>query len=575
MQKRLMISFIIIMCLTLTLSYMLFLNIYSSHIVKIIKNELYKDADNLFLFLSEHDDVEGYLNSYVNETGNNISVVYDGKQINSSQGVSKEIINNLTNKLKESDKSDLIRISGNERIIAVGESSPDRAISVFISASYDKYAGFGVDEWTYLIVIFTLCLAVSILLWYRFIFHITRSIKNITRAVSDITDGNYEELIHYEYDDEMGELVKAFNLMANKLKSIMEEMYDRNSKLEAVLKGIVNGVIAIDDHGKIILINEAAKKILNLSNTDVIDKYLLEVIRNYKLSRELDSYIHKKTKNNVDFEINLPQNKTLKVYINPIVNSELANKTIGTVIVFNDITELKRLERIRSDFVANVSHELRTPLTSIMGFVETLKEGNIKDEATTERFLDIISLETERLTRLINDILTLSEIENVREDVKKDVIGIKDLIEDITYILDSKAKEKNVNILIKIDPEDLKIIANRDRIHQLFINLIDNGIKYNKENGTVIINVWKEKCNINISVKDTGIGIPREHIPRIFERFYRVDKGRSRKLGGTGLGLAIVKHIIESMNGDIVINSEPGVGTEFLITLNGVCDNLT
>ncbi|MDI6602388.1 MAG: HAMP domain-containing protein, partial [Thermoanaerobacteraceae bacterium] len=320
MQKRLVISFIIIMCLTLTLSYALFLNIYATHIIKIIKKDLYNDASQLFYFSTTQEDINDYIEHYISETGNNISVIKNGKVINSQSNVDEEIIDNLQDSLINRNKAELIKISGNDRLIAIGISLPDKTISVFISASYNKYAGFNIDEWTYLFAIFILCIVISTALWYRFIFYTTRSIKTITQAVNDITNGNYDEIIRYEYDDEIGKLVKAFNYMANKLKSIMKEMYDRNSKLEAVLKSIVNGVIAIDNHGRIILINDSAKKILDIADTDVMDKHLLEVIRNYKLSQSLDDYINNKTDINLDFEINLPQNKALKVYINPIIN---------------------------------------------------------------------------------------------------------------------------------------------------------------------------------------------------------------------------------------------------------------
>ncbi len=231
------------------------------------------------------------------------------------------------------------------------------------------------------------------------------------------------------------------------------------------------------------------------------------------------------------------------------MSSEFHNKRVGSVIVFNDITELKRLEKVRSDFVANVSHELRTPLTSIMGFVETLRDGNVKDEATLKKFLDIISLETERLTRLINDILTLSKIENVKEDINKELIDLKSEIEDVIYILENKAKGKNIKISLSAQPDNLKVSADKDWIHQLLLNLIDNSIKYNKDNGYIWIRAWENIQNVCISVKDTGIGIKEEYIPRIFERFYRVDKGRSGNAGGTGLGLAVVKHIEDYISG--------------------------
>ena len=334
----------------------------------------------------------------------------------------------------------------------------------------------------------------------------------------------------------------SIKTITNEVKEVAKGNYS-NSKLEAVLKSIVNGVIAIDNSGNVILINDSAKRILDISDAEVIGKHLLEVIRNYKLTQALDDYINNRTDVVLDFEITLPPSKNLSVFINPIMSSEFHNKRVGSVIVFNDITELKRLEKVRSDFVANVSHELRTPLTSIMGFVETLRDGNVKDEDTLKKFLDIISLETERLTRLINDILTLSKIENVKEDINKELIDLKSEIEDVIYILENKAKGKNIKVSLSVQPDNLKVSADKDWIRQLLLNLIDNSIKYNKDNGYIWIRAWEDIQDVCISVKDTGIGIKEEYIPRIFERFYWVDKGRSGNAGGTGLGLAVVKHI--------------------------------
>ncbi len=566
MQKRLVISFVIIMCLTLSLSYILFLNIYSTQAIKLMSKNLNDDAAQI-IYLSENtDSLKEYIKKYADGTNNDVLVTKNGKIIAGSW-TDKKLLADLQDKMTDEGRADLVKIEEDDRLISAAASSEDRTVSVFLSASYNKNAAFDADAWAYLILIFIIDLIISTVLWYRFIYYNMRSIKTITNAVNNVANGTYSGTIRYEYDDEIGDLIKTFNYMAAKLKSTMQDMYDRNSKLEAVLKSIVNGVIAIDNSGRVILINDSAKNILDIVDYDVIGKHLLEVVRNYKLAQSLEDYINNRTDMDMDFEINLPQNKTLRVYINPIMSTEHPNSKIGSVIVFNDITELKKLEKIRSDFVANVSHELRTPLTSIKGFVETLQGGNVKDAATLNKFLDIISLETDRLTRLINDILTLSEIENVKDDVKKEYVNLKDEVENVVYILDNKAHEKNIKVSLSIRPDDLQILADRDWIHQLLLNLIDNAIKYNKDSGYIWIKAWKDDNDVFISVEDTGIGIEEEHIPRIFERFYRVDKGRSRNSGGTGLGLAIVKHIVESMDGNIQINSIPGSGTEFLIAL--------
>jgi len=231
--------------------------------------------------------------------------------------------------------------------------------------------------------------------------------------------------------------------------------------------------------------------------------------------------------------------------------------------VVHDITEVKRLENMRTEFVANVSHELKTPLTSIKGFAETLKY--VDDIETRDKFLNIINDEAERLTRLISDILLLSDIEQQRES-KKEKVNVNKAIGDVYNLIKNTADKKN--IILSIEGEDVPdLIGDGDRFKQMLINLVDNGVKYCESGDKVVISRRNEKRYCVISVEDTGNGIPQEYIPRLFERFYRVDKARSRAKGGTGLGLAIVKHIVLSFKGNIAVESKVGVGTKFIIKI--------
>jgi two-component system phosphate regulon sensor histidine kinase PhoR len=256
----------------------------------------------------------------------------------------------------------------------------------------------------------------------------------------------------------------------------------------------------------------------------------------------------------------------LKVHVNPINSGGEHASHTGAILTIQDITNIKKLEQIRTEFVSNVTHELKTPLTSIRGFVETLRNGAFEDKNVAEKFLQIIDIEAERLYMLISDILQLSEIENRTVDENIKPHDLKLLMEQILPILNEAASKKNIKITCDIEC-GLKLRANSDRIKQLMINLIDNAIKYNKESGSVNIRVCRSEGRLIIRVSDIGIGIPAEHIPRIFERFYRVDKGRSRSMGGTGLGLSIVKHIVNLYNGDISVKSTPSEGTEFIVQL--------
>lgn len=234
--------------------------------------------------------------------------------------------------------------------------------------------------------------------------------------------------------------------------------------------------------------------------------------------------------------------------------------------LYSSMQKENKSDKMQAEFIANVTHELRTPLTSIKGFVETLRAGAYKDSVTAERFLEIIDVETERLCSLVNDILLLSEIESGQADTNREQCNVEEIVIDAVSVLSGYAEKKGVSITYDIQ-KDMTIYANKDRIKQMLINLIDNAIKYNVEEGVVQITAFNKDINAVIAVKDTGIGIEQKSIPSIFERFYRVDKGRARSMGGTGLGLSIVKNIIKLYNGNIITNSSIGHGTEFIITL--------
>ncbi|WP_026485544.1 two-component system histidine kinase PnpS [Caldanaerobius polysaccharolyticus] len=416
--------------------------------------------------------------------------------------------------------------------------------------------------------------SIAVLLGIRFLKHITQPIYEITKIAEDISNGKLTQPINDDYEDEIGMLARAIKKMTERLNLTISELYDRNAKLEAVLTSIVNGVVAIDNEEKVLLINNAAAKILGLNADDVIGRHILELMRSSKMHDIIEDILKNKRYYESEIELFYPEYRYLKIYTNPIRTPVVSgyqlygeNAEAGLVIVLNDVTEIKKLEKMRSEFAANVSHELRTPLTSIKGFVETLREGALEDKNTADKFLEIIDLETERLTRLINDILTLSEIEGLKGDIKLVPEKVKDIVEEVIYMLKNQAEEKNITVTYDIKPPELVMNTNRDRMKQMLLNLVENGIKYTGVRGHVDIKVNAEGEKVVFSVKDDGIGIPKEHIPRLFERFYRVDKSRSRKLGGTGLGLAIVKHIVNSFNGTITVKSEVKKGTEFIIQL--------
>lgn len=396
---------------------------------------------------------------------------------------------------------------------------------------------------------------------------ITKPVNELIKVTKDISDGNFSRRSDINLDDEIGELSRTFNIMAEKLEYTLAEMTDKNIKVESIINSMYSGVIAVDNNLRIMLINTISCGMFGIKNgPGVIGMNIIEIVRNNKVNNMLKDTIKNNIPYNAEISIGPPIDKTYKVYATPIKTNSPKQINSGGIVTIHDVTNLKKLEQIRTEFVSNVTHELKTPLTSIRGFIETLKSGAIEDKNVAVKFLDIIDIEAERLSILINDILQLSEIESRQRDSDIACHNIKDIVKEVLDMLQGVSAKKGVKLDVEVE-EDIKVNANRNRIKQMLINLIDNAIKYNFENGTVEIRVYKKEAKIFFIVKDNGIGIDDQHIPRIFERFYRVDKGRSRNMGGTGLGLSIVKHIVNSYNGNINITSKPGKGTEFIIQL--------
>lgn len=382
-------------------------------------------------------------------------------------------------------------------------------------------------------------------------------IEELEKITARVANGELDIRVKKITKDEIGKLAATFNDMADKMLTYLNAAKDKENKLSAILKSMDSGVIAVDNNYKLIMINPYAEEIFGIKK-NIIGHNFMDSIRNF----EFEDILMKSQNGEGSTEIRLewPRERELKVKVADIIDG---NKILGKVAVLQDITDIKKLENIRSQFVANVSHELKTPLTSIKGFAETLKE--VDDNTTKEKFLDIINDEAERLTRLINDILILSSIENA-EEIILEPVNLNREINNVYNLMKNIADKKNIKINI-VGEEIECIYSDKDRIKQMMINLIDNAIKYSEPNTSIIISKSEKNNNIILSVKDEGVGISREHLDRLFERFYRVDKARSRNQGGTGLGLAIVKHIVIGFNGTIDVESELGKGSKFTIII--------
>ena len=334
----------------------------------------------------------------------------------------------------------------------------------------------------------------------------------------------------------------------------------RREQVESILFSMVEGVVATDSSGKISFVNPAAERIFQIEPGAALGKYPREVWRDFELVEMFHQVFVNGQPQSREFQMDTPQKTYLKVEISPIRFGEY-DEAQGVLAMVRDLTRLRRLETIRTDFVANVSHELRTPLTSIKGFIETLLDGGIDSRETTKRFLTIMYQETDRLNRLIADLLDLSRIESGQAELNRTKVFLAPLVEEVRLTLQEQLAEKNISLSVELGPTP--VWADEDQIREVLFNLIDNAIKYSTDGGSIKVLELNRGDQQEFVVCDQGIGIPKKSIPRIFERFYRVDKARSREIGGTGLGLSIVKHIIERHDGRVWVESEPGKGSCF------------
>jgi two-component system phosphate regulon sensor histidine kinase PhoR len=397
-------------------------------------------------------------------------------------------------------------------------------------------------------------LLITLLFSSRLARSLVRPIKDLEEATHRISEGDLHERVKVHSDDEIGELAVTFNHMADRLENSFNDATRKQTELEAVLKSMDSGVIAVDRNQRIMLINPYAKKIFGIEK-DIIGEKLLNTIRDFELEDIIKSKEYERL-----LTIFWPTKRDLRIKTADII---YGGETIGTVAVIHDITDIKKLENMRSQFVTNVTHELRTPLTSIKGFAETLKY--VEDNETREKFLSIINDEADRLSRLISDILTLSQIEQTRA-IRRELIDVTSIISQVVMLVKNSADNKDIKLTIE-DKGIKDLYGDPDLLMQMLINLVDNAIKYSGKDTEVVVSAESENDSGIISVSDNGIGIPKEHLDRLFERFYRVDAARSREQGGTGLGLAIVKHIALNFNGTIEVDSEPGRGSKFTVRL--------
>ncbi|MBQ9408952.1 MAG: PAS domain S-box protein [Clostridia bacterium] len=431
-----------------------------------------------------------------------------------------------------------------------------------------KLFSFTGGSFTLFVILILFAIFFQFIIIVRYVGRSDKLVRELMSVLEDFTEGRFSSRIT-SVNGFWPKLTAEYNAVLARVQDRVFRQARRNRVLGQMLNQMHNGLVTVDTQLRIQFATSNAGKLFGKDVKEAEGRTLAEIFDNEELEKAVSDQIASSDRSvwTTETEGHTPTGsvRPLRLYTSTMFSE---GKCTGALIVIEDITEIKKLEQIRTDFAANVSHEMKTPLTSIKGFIETLQAGAIDRPELARKFLDIMMVEAERLTRLINDILSITKLESGGDNVEITRINLMDIIRHVTeQLLRPQAEAKNVKMIVNNMETPAYVMGNRDRVQQLVLNLIENGVKYNKEGGSVTVTVLQDERDINMIVADTGIGIKEEHLGRLFERFYRVDKGRSREMGGTGLGLAICKHIVNTMDGHIEVTSKYGEGTEFLVTL--------
>lgn len=418
-----------------------------------------------------------------------------------------------------------------------------------------------------LILLFLLILSLLLIgvITKKMIQNFVEPIENVTRTAQELAVGNYRARAFANGPQTVVELRNAINILARNLQDITKTRQIEDERLKTLIENMGSALLMIDRSGDVSIVNKAFLETFHLKSQDVKNKSFISLRLPKQLEEFIDHVFLTEMPYRKQLEMELGQEITYKlVYGAPVVGEH--GRWLGVVVVMHDVSELIRLEQIRKDFVANVSHELRTPITSIQGFSETLLDGAYKDEGMALSFLEIIHQESNRLKILINDLLELSKIEQHGFSVEIVPTNVQEVVVRAADVTSQRLDEKNMQFDVQFE-KDLIVQGDANRLIQVFTNLISNAISYSPPDTTVVIKTYRQGDYAVVEVKDEGIGIQKSEIPRVFERFYRVDRARSRNSGGTGLGLAIVKHLIEAHYGKIQVESDVGQGTLMRVLL--------
>jgi len=577
MKKKLFYAFLSVLLIELAISSILSVKLIRSNYERDIESELLRSSKLLDSFFSELNitsisDYQKYVSNFSKKINFRITLVSPNGEVIADSDINSINLDNHSNREEIAKalsgtvgvskrhsntlKRDLFYLAyptNLDNISVIRLSKPIREIKEDANSLYIIFAISLLSG-----LIFALLISVF------FIKSINKPISKLKKTSIAIANGELGKTVNYSSSnkDEITELSKYFNKMSITLKDNFEKNIDENIKSKAILSSMKIGLIAFDSNNKIIAVNKAAEIFFKTNENHLLGKEIEALFEHRNVNENLYNCL-KNFKDSQNIEINFDVKRTLSIHYNYIyANDGVTQK--GILLIAEDVTDIRRLETMRKDFVANVSHEIGTPLTSIKGFAEILSDEDLSFE-NRKKFANIILLESERLRALTKDLLSLSDIEALDNKMPKETININHRIKSCLEMLAPIAKNKNIKLETIIDEILPNILGKPNWFDQILINLIDNAIKYTPKNGKVKVSITKDQEKISIIISDTGIGIPNDDLNRIFERFYRVDKARSRKEGGTGLGLAIVKHIVIAFNGKISVKSKLNIGTTFTV----------
>ena len=502
--------------------------------------------DNMYIVASTNSSL----------TGKNASTVFDAGLITKVLSTGQD------------DKTDTSTAEGvnimNRCYVIESDSSKNTTGVVFVRADKTSIDTLTSESRRIFVQATLLALLITIVLGFILASNITGPINKVTETVAKMSEGDFSNEVPVKSNDEIGQLATMFNLMQGKLDDTLDEIQGEKSKLETILKYMADGLIAITKDGNFIHINKAARKMLGLSENEDYSNYNYESLLGHlapelQLSTVLSNAENGETEFTFDYG-----GLTFAVRYDRLQYEE---STAGVLILLQDITERQKLETMQKDFVANVSHELKTPLATVKAYTETLMDGGV-DPETTDHFLEIINSEADRMNRLVKDLLQLSRLDHKQERWNIKEANITELLTScVEKMLPIAAQKKQELTALFNKDEEFRVAMDKDRMEQVILNIISNSVKYTEEGGHIFVNAVRNGQELNITIADDGLGISAEDLPRVFERFYRVDKARSRAMGSSGLGLSISKQIIEEHHGKIDVQSEIGKGTTMSISL--------